>query len=457
MCVKDRYSSSLTMVIMECSDYEVDVVVGLRGQSHRQKHPSYLVMEQVEPLFSMEVSTIPQRPHQTVATMELYTHRFGDWDSMQYLSVFGKNGSPRSQTFYNGEILSARMAAIRQAIIYIRENWKDYPILIADLRSYIQELTVGADDRNISPYLPLVLTSVKAWDRELNAIPDDEKLSVIRLYTSQAGYNQIFRIINQAFRSDNVVEQERRVRCAVFLIELLNIDLFNYTLRTPRAHSFQGTVYRGVTFSDDQLQDFEDLAARSVAERYWGIPLAMMSASTSRAVALKQFAGLDKMTEDTGEYHPFLWRIHVVNLSPKYLKIYRERFPSSVVSTICAVPIRELSDFTNEDEVLLRGPFFQLICLREEVLEGQEIAIQVMDLVMLNANRDHPSTMELSTEEGEKARQLFACLVGMCRAEVCKELAELYKLTDDIVQYEEMYRAGAAKLTSFDLQATSLL
>ncbi|KAG6885486.1 hypothetical protein C0993_001093 [Termitomyces sp. T159_Od127] len=390
-----------------------------------------------------------EQRQQNVAVEESYTYRFGDWDSMHHLSVFGKNGSPRSQTFYNGETLSARMAAIRQAIIYIRENWKDYPVLMADLRSYIQELTAGAYDRNLLRYLSIVLTSVKAWDSELNAIPDDENLSVIRLYTSQVGYHQIFRIINQAFRADNVVEQERRVRCAVFLIELLNIDLFNYTLRTPRAHSFQGTVYRGVIFSDDQLQDFKDLAARPVVERYWAIPLAMMSASTSNVVALKEFASLGKTT-DTGVVarHPFLWRIHVVNLFPKYLKIYRERFPSSVVSTICAVPIRELSDFTDEDEVLLRGPFFQLICMREEFIEGYENAVHVMDLVMLNANRDHPSTMQLSTEEGEKARQLFACLVGMCRAEVCKELAELYGLAEDIVQHEEMYRAGKAKLSS---------
>ncbi|KAG6873993.1 hypothetical protein C0995_007949 [Termitomyces sp. Mi166 len=344
------------------------------------------------------------------------------------------------------------MSAIRQAIIHIRENWKDYPIFMADLRAYIHELTTGTDKRHLPPYLPVVFASVKAWKSELNAMRDDENLSVIRLYTSQMGYNQIFKIINQAFRTDNITEQEKRVRCAVFLVELLNIDLFNYTLGVPRTYNFEGIVYRGVLFSDDQLQDFKDLAVRPVAERYWGIPLAMMSASTSREVALKEFAGLDKMT-NTGmtTRHPFLWRIHVISLFPRYLKIYRERFPSNVISTICAVPIKELSDFAEEDEVLLRGPFFQLLCMREEVFEGHERPIHVMDLVMLNANRDHPSTMQLSAEEGEKARQLFACLVGMCRAEVSRELASLYGLADDVIQHEEMYRAGEAKLARLDL------
>ncbi|KAG6845836.1 hypothetical protein H0H87_002524 [Tephrocybe sp. NHM501043] len=385
-----------------------------------------------------------------------YAQRFGDWSSMQYLSVFGKDGASRTQTFYNGETLSTRMSSLRQAIIYVRENWKDYSLLMADLRSYIADLIGDAyNNQQLQNYLPIVLTSFKVWNSEIDTVPDDEGLSVIRLYTSKAGYDQIFRIINQAFRTDDVAEQQRRLRCVVFLIELLNIDLFNYTLRKPATHNFEGTVYRGVIFSDDQLQDFKVLAARPVKERYWAIPLAMMSASTDRNVALKHFAGLDSMADDTEKSemcHPFLWRIHVIALQPRYLQIYREKFPTSVVSTICAVPIRELSDYAEEDEVLLRGPFFQLVCLQEEVFEGRDRPIHVMDLVMLNANRDHPSTMQLSAEEGEKARQLFASLVGMCRAEICKELAGLYGLREDATQHEEMFRAAMAKLEALEIQ-----
>lgn len=310
-----------------------------------------------------------------------------------------------------------------------------------------QELTNSSHDNfDISQHLPAVLSSYKVWNSHPNTVSDDENLSVIRLYTSKIGYDQIFRIINEAFRTDDLTEQERRLCCAVFLIELLNIDLFNYTLRDRRTHNFQGTVYRGVVFSDDQLQDFKNLAVLPVAERYWAVPLAMMSASTDKEVALREFAGIDAlMSDNTGTRHPFLWRIHVVELNPKYLQVYHDRFPSSVVSTICAVPIHELSDFAGEDEVLLRGPFFQLICLREEILEGRETPIHVMELIMLNANRDHPSTMELGREEGEKARQLFACLVGMWRAEVCKQLAALYNLMDDVEQYERIYRDEQAK------------
>ncbi|KAF5371980.1 hypothetical protein D9615_008040 [Tricholomella constricta] len=377
-----------------------------------------------------------------------YAHRFGDWNSMQFLCKFGKDGSSRSQTFYNGETVSTRMTAVRQAIVYVRENWRDYPSLMADLRSYILELTdLSSGEPDISHHLPPVLSSYKVWNSHLNTVPDDENLSAIRLYTSKVGYDQIFRIINQAFRMDDLTEQEKRLRCAVFLIELLNIDLFNYTFREPRIQNIQGTVYRGVVFSEDQLQDFKKLAAQPVSDRYWAIPLAMMSASTNKEVALKEFAGVNVGGAGTATRHPFLWRIHIIELNPKYLRIYQDRFPSSVVSTICAVPISELSDFASEDEVLLRGPFFQLVCLQEETFEGHETPIHVMELVMLNANRDHPSTMALGEEEGEKARQLFACLVGMWRAEVCKQLAVLYNLGDDAEEYDKIYQGEHAKFT----------
>ncbi|KAF8875452.1 hypothetical protein BD779DRAFT_1804618 [Infundibulicybe gibba] len=92
-----------------------------------------------------------------------------------------------------------------------------------------------------------------------------------------------------AFHYDS--NEEKRLRSAVFLIELLNIDLYNYTRRIPAVSNFQGTVYRGVSFTTEQLAEFQHLCERPVSERYWAIPLAMMSASTSRDVALHDFAG----------------------------------------------------------------------------------------------------------------------------------------------------------------------
>jgi hypothetical protein len=71
----------------------------------------------------------------------------------------------------------------------------------------------------------------------------------------------------------------------------------------------------------------------------------------------------------------------------------------------------------------------------------------VMDLVMLNSNRDHPSTMELGAMDDE-ARQLFASLVGVSRARYCKSLATGYGLSDDAKRYEEMQQMQHKKILS---------
>ena len=68
-----------------------------------------------------------------------------------------------------------------------------------------------------------------------------------------------------------------------------------------------------------------------------------------------------------------------------------------------------------------------------------------MGLVMLNTNRDHPSTtMELG-ELQDEARKIFSCLVGMGRAVVCKQVAEKYQLVD-VVVYSEMFDEQQRKL-----------
>jgi hypothetical protein len=145
---------------------------------------------------------------------------------------------------------------------------------------------------------------------------------------------------------------------------------------------------------------------------------------------------------------PFLWRIHVANIDPDLLRIYNERFPSSVVTTLCAVPISEMSRFSQEQEVVLRGPFFQFIRLHKEFVHAAGMTIDVMDLVMLNTNRDHPSAMELGAEKGDEARKLFALLVGISRARICKNLAHEYGLTPDAGEFERIHDEQVQRLRS---------
>ncbi|KAF8871686.1 hypothetical protein BD779DRAFT_1575364, partial [Infundibulicybe gibba] len=217
-------------------------------------------------------------------------HRLRDWSTFEHLCKFGNGSAPNTKTFYNGDNVALRMNNVRTAIIYIRHHWYDYSSLMDDLRWYIQDLfSMSPTALDTIDYLHRILSSIKIWDSgdSVDAAGGgrggSDDFEVIRLYTSPAGYDQIFRIINQAFRTDSITvpDQERRLRSAVFLIELLNIDFYNYTLRTPSVSNFQGIVYRGVSFTGEQLAEFQRLSEKSVSERYWAIPLAMMSTSTS--------------------------------------------------------------------------------------------------------------------------------------------------------------------------------
>jgi len=367
--------------------------------------------------------------------------RFGDWSSIRN---FADIANP-ARTLYHGGDVEVRMAAIRTTIEYIRKNWSDYPKFVEVLANHLksQQLASGPEEE-VRHLIDSILSIRREWSDRRAAPSTSDNFDVVRLYTSKFGYDRIFSMLNSALRADNLTHRDGHLQATVFLIELLNIDLYNYLFTHPSA-KFQGEVYRGVCLHRNQIQEFRDLAAKPVLDRHWGVPLSMMSASTSTEVALK-FARID--ASHRSSHQPFLWRIHIADLDPELLKLYQKRFPTSVVTTLCAVPIHELSQF-EEEEVLLRGPFFQLIRIGEEVVDGHEPAIPVMDLVMLNTNRDHPSTAELG-EDQDKARKFFACLVSMGRAAVCKEVAEKYQLVDDVKVYKNMYEEQQKRLLNLE-------
>lgn len=371
--------------------------------------------------------------------------RFGNWAPVQDMEDPGRGEPPRSITFYHGEGVAERMTLVRGAIAHVRENWKNYATLMDSLKRLIQAGIADPLPRGDTESLDHILSSSKEWldRREESAVVELEDYSVIRLYSSSFGYQRIFMIADNILRTNSgILQRQEALNSAVFLVELLNVDLFNYVSVTNHADNFQGIVFRALPASDEQLQSFRELAASPIAERYWAIPLAIMSTSRNRDVAMAYANG--EIARQPGT-HLFLWRIHVVGLETELLQVYRERFPTSVVSTICAVPIRDLSRVPEEDEVVLRGPFFQLIRMQEEVLEGTG-NVHTMDSIMLNVNRDHPSTMELGEAEGQRASGLITCLVGMGRAKACKRLAEEYNLLDDAGRYEQHYMDGSETL-----------
>ncbi|EPQ52625.1 hypothetical protein GLOTRDRAFT_46501, partial [Gloeophyllum trabeum ATCC 11539] len=351
--------------------------------------------------------------------------RFGDTDSTSSFFTVG-NGGGSLRSFYNGKEVDMRMSHIREAIHHVRGNWHLYADFLSRLRDLLLQL---GEHETVSPILD-TLPRFKQWSDRRRGGDPPEDYGLLRLYTTPVGYLHAFKIINEVFRTHDI-DNERLVS-AVFFVELLNIELFKYiTEQGMRDVGFTGTVHRGLCLSTVQLDAFYQLARMPIRERFWSIPLAIVSCSMDEDIAVK-FALQQATAHGTEHMHPVLWRIHVANLDPELLRVYHQYYPMSVVTTMCA----EFSAYP-EEEVVLRGPFFQLVHVYRRPMPGGAM-IDVVEGVIVNTNRDHPSQMELGTDQ-DGARRLIACLVGMARAKVCQQVAGSYGLEADVSEYERVY------------------
>lgn len=364
--------------------------------------------------------------------------RFGDGQPLAPLCQIGQLSGYRP--FFAGTDADNRMDLVREAINYIRTNWSRYPQFMHELRGFMAELEPWENDAiEQRQRLEELFASTKDWrdPQDRRTSPDIADYTAIRLYASQYGYRKIFSIINTAFRSDGLVTDLTTLRCATFLVELLTIDLYNFVSSYHAVENFEGRIYRGMCVSDESLQMFKRTARGPITERYLSIPLAMISASSDRAKAL-EFA-TQQAARSPGA-HPLLWDITVSSLAPELLTGYRSQFPASVVTSLCAVPIAPLSDYPEEEEVLLRGPYFQIIRLaRDETREVPDL--HVIEAVMLNSNRDHISAIASNTGTDRAAREYFRTIISACRASICAGRADAIGLAADA----DAYRAIAAQ------------
>ena len=102
----------------------------------------------------------------------------------------------------------------------------------------------------------------------------------------------------------------------------------------------------------------------------------------------------------------------------------RQQYPASVVSTICAMPISRISDFPNEQEVLLRGTSFQLLRIYEE--PAADHTVHVLEMIILNANRDHCTKLAFHHGNHLVQRVLFGRMCAATKYGICASLAEEY-------------------------------
>jgi hypothetical protein len=367
--------------------------------------------------------------------------RFGKWNSEIGLWQLGDYPA-KSETLFAGQRVHERMKKVRPAISDIRLHWDLYPQFMDELRTFlsmVKEPPVPSLEYATAGRMQVeaLLASRKEWP-ELGSGAEDD-YSAIRLYTSPYGYDRMFGAMNEAFRATDIDRYPQALRAVTFLVELLNIDLYRYIHSNPEAAGdFQGRVYRGLRVSDDGLAKFAETAADADMEkRYMAIPLFMTSTSATRSKAL----GFARRTSKTpAGSHALLLDISVYNMGSELISAYRQAFPASIVTSLCSVPIHPLSALP-EDEVLLRGPFFQIVHMYcdQDSLVGEPL--HVVQMVMLNSNRDHVTAVATNTGADLRMRDIFRLMALASRSTRCAEHAESSGLAAD----SDYYRKAASR------------
>lgn len=340
----------------------------------------------------------------------------------------------KGKPLYAGINEEERKAEIRKRINAVRVKWND-PAQRRDLSQKVESaLKAYHFSRELRAALDTVLAPDRFWadqqddktfpvDPSLGKVDAEENYGALEVYTTNDGYKNIFGYINQVFRKHDVDETE--IQGAVALVELLTIDLYNLRLANFGCsiyYNFQGTVHRGLSVDQGVLDTFHRLLKEPVQARNFSVPLAFVSTSANQQ-RIQEF--LDKTEQGKFRLH---WKIHVHELEPRLLAQYHSKYPNSIVSTICAMPISRASEFPNEQEVLLRGPLFQIVRMYEE--QSGDHTVHVVEMLMLNANRDHAT--ELADHQGANKQQRahFAEICNATKYQICASLAEKYGLTE---------------------------
>jgi hypothetical protein len=369
--------------------------------------------------------------------------RYGQWSDVRAASISGSGQDQRP--FFAGSQVYKRMDLVREAINQIRRSWDRYPQFMNELRELFDRVSIDDSDAEANRRLAALFSARKSWGDTAGSSQDDG-YSALALYSSEVGYRNIFSAINAAFRTVGLTDDRTWLRSATFLVELLNIDLFHFRDRNPDADNFTGTVYRGMCLSGIDLGRFAKVIVGPIEERYVAVPLAMVSATRNRDVALS-FARYEAERLEDG--HLVLWEIKVFSLDPQLLSLYRARFPRSVVTSICAVPIVGVSDFPGEAEVLLRGPFFQIVGFSTENLAGSARPVHKIEAIMHNTNRDYLTAIASNTGRDKAERDLFRTLIRLDRFGACARLATEHSQKDDADRYRSLVDEQRAKVESY--------
>lgn len=350
--------------------------------------------------------------------------RFGESACTNVNNFFG-NFSLEHGVFFVGEDVRARMNLIRNSILEVRKNWNDKNFRKKSIELFKNHIGVKS-------LLYVDFFNDEWYELQKNS-PAEQKCNLIKFYTSSDGYETIFKYMNSIFREEH---NKEIYDSAAFLVECMNIELYNLVKTKHEFSNFENTIYRGMMLDENTISNLLDIKELQLQSQKFAVPLSFMSCSKSQDVA-KQFLKKQKhrtYEEKVRGFCPVIFKIHVTSLNKTFLDLYKSYYPDSVVSSICAVDIENISKYRKEQEVLLRGAFFQTLRFyeSEEKIDGKNV--YVFELLMHNSNRDHITTSKF---EKTNARRLFNTLIEIDRMKKCQDFFESASDKNSYKQIEE--------------------
>lgn len=357
------------------------------------------------------------------------------------------------KTAYGGDHEGLRMSSIRPYIERTRKAWASedtYRALMVKIRRHFPPNQLPEDARAAFHRLLDGFRDYGDIDMRRSQKPLLEQFDAIEIYTSAGGFDELYRLMGDVMRKDKPLQEELEVATA--LVELLTIDLYNLRLSQighPSYANFEGVTYRGLSISDQDLKEYEAILARpKLQNRNFSVPLGLISSSTDQKV----MGDFSKTNYSPGRILVHM-TIYIRGIDGGLLQQYHRLYPDSVVTSICAMPVGHLSPY-GEKEVLLRGPFFHLVSMTQDFVDGRPY--QRMVVVMMNANRDHGMEHASDREEKERQRKYFLKIVSASKFKLCAQVASACGTSLDAEGYDELARAALAELQETTSMRASL-
>ena len=191
-------------------------------------------------------------------------------------SEFIQSGEYKNlKPYYSGSVLDNRNAEIRKSIYYIRQNWDRYAEFTQSLKNvfFANEKVLEFTDKTTEDDFKRLFSKQRRCLTEADLETTELTYEALRLYTSDEGYKRIYRLCNHVFRDENCLVSIEEIRAAVFLVELISIDLYNLCLARPEKTNFQGTVWRGMVLGEEDFSLFRTLRNAPIHGRNIAVPL----------------------------------------------------------------------------------------------------------------------------------------------------------------------------------------